>query len=219
MTVERDYFIEARKKMVEEQIRKRGVTDRRVLEAVTAVPRHLFVEPSLEKDAYSDRPLPIAENQTISQPYIVAAMTAWLNPQPESRVLEIGTGSGYQAAILALLAREVYTVERHEALHLEAAERLKRLGYHQVLAVLSDGSLGYEAAAPYDGILVTAGAPDIPKALLHQLKEGGVLVAPVGDRSQQQLIRITRQGEKFIREKGTPCRFVPLIGSQGWPET
>ncbi|NLN94094.1 MAG: protein-L-isoaspartate(D-aspartate) O-methyltransferase [Candidatus Hydrogenedens sp.] len=218
MIPDSDYFKQARKKMVKEQIRKRGVKDPRVLDALLTVPRHLFVEKSLQKEAYEDRPQPIAEEQTISQPYIVAAMTEWLNPFPESRVLEIGTGSGYQAAVLALLAREVYTVERHRALHLEAAERLKRLNFHQVICVLSDGSLGYEAAAPYDGILVTAGAPHIPEALLNQLNDGGVLVAPVGDRRHQRLIRITRLGDEFVREEGTPCRFVPLIGNQGWPE-
>lgn len=213
-----DCFKDARQAMVDKQIRSRGISDERVLHAMLSVPRHLFVDPSLEKEAYDDRPLPIGEKQTISQPYMVAAMTEWLQPAPDHRILEIGTGSGYQAAILSLLAGEVYTVERHRSLYLEAAERLERLSCHQVTPVLSDGSLGYAVAAPYDRILVTAGAPEVPKALLHQLKEGGLLVSPVGELGKQQLIRITRKGKEFIREKGMPCRFVPLIGSQGWQD-
>jgi len=207
-----------RKIMVEEQLRKRGITDPGVLAAFLSVPRHLFVDADWKTQAYEDRPLPIGAEQTISQPYMAALMTQWLCPAPEHRLLEIGTGSGYQAAVLSLLAHTVFTVERIDVLYHNASKRLTELGYRGITPLLGDGSTGHESGAPYDGILVTAGAPEIPEALLAQLKEGGMLVAPVGDRQHQRLIRIRRHRNGFHREEGTPCRFVPLLGAQGWQQ-
>lgn len=204
--------------MVREQIAARGVTDPRVLDALARVPREAFVPREWQAHAYEDRPLPIGCGQTISQPYMVAHMTELLHLSPTSRVLEIGTGSGYQTAVLAALAGRVVSVERHAALSKDAGRRLAALGYRNVALYTGDGSAGFPAEAPYDAILVTAGAPVLPEALQQQLADGGRLVCPVGPREQQQLLVLTRHGEAFDREAGTRCMFVPLVGTFGWDE-
>ncbi len=211
-----DAFAEARKRMVEEQLKARGIRDQRVLRAMEAVPRHLFVRPEDQEWAYADGPLPIGYGQTISQPYIVARMTELLGLKGDEKVLEIGTGSGYQAAILAHLAREVHTVERIPELVEMARQRLTKLGLTNVHVHHGDGTLGWSEAAPYDAILVTAAAPKVPEPLLEQLAEGGRLVAPVGSRGLQYLERWIREGQTFHRERFEPVAFVPLIGSYGW---
>lgn len=206
----------ARREMIEKQIRKRGVSAPRVLEAMAAVPRHEFVPDRFRGDAYADKPLPIAEGQTISQPFMVAAMTAALELTGSERVLEIGTGSGYQAAVLALLAREVISVESRTPLALAAQERLTNLGCTNVHVHNGDGSAGLPDAAPYDAILVTAAAPEIPWVLAGQLKEGGRLVIPVGDRENQTLMQAKLQNGKLETRALFDCRFVPLVGRYGW---
>jgi len=213
-----DNQAEARARMVHEQIAARGVTDARVLEAMRTVPRHEFVDHSDRFVAYSDRALPIGQRQTISQPYMVAAMSAALALPERAGVLEIGTGSGYQAAILAMLAGNVISIERHEALANQARERFARLGYHNVRVIVGDGSLGWPESAPYDGIIVTAGAPAVPDALRQQLAEGGRLVIPVGNEYLQHLLIITRHGDTFEERRGEACAFVPLVGQQAGPE-
>jgi protein-L-isoaspartate(D-aspartate) O-methyltransferase len=207
-----------RESMVRTQIAARGVRDPAVLEAMRRVPREAFLPPELEEFAYIDSPLPIEQGQTISQPYIVALMTVALELRPGDRVLEIGTGSGYAAAILARLAREVYTIERHEALARRAATRLAHLGCSNVLVRHGDGTLGWPEHAPYDAIVVTAGGPSVPEALVEQLAPGGRLVIPIGeDRTLQHLLRVTRDGDgRLRREMLGDVRFVPLIGAQGW---
>jgi protein-L-isoaspartate(D-aspartate) O-methyltransferase len=202
--------------MIETQIRKRGVSSPRVLEAMSAVPRHEFVPTEFRSDAYADKPLPIGEGQTISQPYMVAAMTEALEPTGSERVLEIGTGSGYQAAVLSLLAREVVTVESHTSLALSAQERLTDLGYTNVHVHNGDGSAGFPDAAPYDAILVTAAAPEIPSVLAGQLREGGRLVIPVGSREDQELVQARKEGGELKTRTLFGCRFVPLLGRYGW---
>jgi protein-L-isoaspartate(D-aspartate) O-methyltransferase len=202
--------------MIETQVRQRGVTNARVLDALAAVPRHEFVPDQFRADAYADKPLPIGEGQTISQPFMVAAMTAALELTGSERVLEIGTGSGYQAAVLAAVAREVMTVESRTTLALAAQERLTRLGYINVHVHNGDGSAGLPDTAPYDAILVTAAAPGIPSVFASQLREGGRLVIPVGDQENQNLIQATLQGGKFKTRSLLGCRFVPLLGRYGW---
>lgn len=211
-----DEYALARQRMVREQIQGRGIHTPRLLAAFEAVPRHLFVPPEELAWAYADGPLPIGEGQTISQPYIVALMTDLLDLQPTDRVLEVGTGSGYQAAILGQLAAEVHTVEILPALARQAAERLARLGYTNVHVHVGDGSLGWPEAAPYDAILVAAAGPEIPPPLLEQLAEGGRLVAPVGGRFSQVLEIVERRGDEFIRRRDIPVAFVPLRGKHGW---
>jgi protein-L-isoaspartate(D-aspartate) O-methyltransferase len=213
-----DPFIEERRQMVEVQLRGRGIRDERVLEAMGRVPRHLFVPRAARAKAYEDKPLPIDCGQTISQPYMVAIMTELLELRPTDRVLELGTGSGYQAAILTELASTVLTIERHGPLAESARARLSALGHDNVQVECGDGSLGYSLDAPYDGIIVTAGAPDIPGALVAQLAPRGRLVCPVGSREAQTLVQITRRGEGTVEKKGTACMFVPLIGERGWAE-
>ena len=213
-----DNQAEVRARMVDEQIASRGVTDVRVLEAMRAVPRHEFVEHPDRFAAYADRALPIGHRQTISQPYMVAAMSEALALPDRARVLEIGTGSGYQAAILTMLAADVISIERHEALASQARERLHRLGYESVRVVVGDGSLGWFESAPYDGIVVTAGAPAVPDALRQQLADGGRLVIPVGNEYLQHLLVITRHGDTFEERRGEACAFVPLVGQQAWPD-
>ena len=211
-----DYFQEARRVMVETQIRARGVTDPRVLAAMGKVPRHLFIPRHLWDQAYSDYPLPIGEDQTISQPYIVALMTEALELAGPEKVLELGTGSGYQAAILAELAREVYTIERLAALTREAQQVITALGYTNVHLRVGDGTLGWPDATPFDAILVTAGSPQVPAPLVEQLAMGGRLVIPVGDRYSQTLTRVRRTPEGLQNDYLGGCRFVKLIGRHGW---
>ncbi len=203
-----------RLRMVEEQILGRGLRDPRLLAAFKSVPRHLFVPQEDRRLAYADGPLPIGFDQTISQPYIVALMTSLLHLGGGERVLEVGTGSGYQAAILSRMAGEVHTVE----LLPQLAERAKRLlsEYPNVFCHVGDGSLGWEEAAPYDGIMVTAAAPETPQVLLEQLKDGGRLVIPVGKRGYQRLELWTRQGSQFDRDALIEVAFVPLRGKYGW---
>jgi protein-L-isoaspartate(D-aspartate) O-methyltransferase len=206
----------ARRAMIDAQIRKRGVTSPRVLEALVSVPRHEFVPERFRSEAYADKPLPIGEGQTISQPYMVAAMTEALELNGSERVLEIGTGSGYQAAVLSLLAREVISVESRTSLALAAQERLTNLGYTNVHVHNGDGSAGLPDAAPYDAILVTAGAPEIPPFLASQLRESGRFVIPVGDQENQNLLLAKLEaGELRVRPLFS-CRFVPLFGRYGW---
>lgn len=214
-------FAEERARMVDLQLAGRGIANPRVLEAFRTVPREAFLPERLAEFAYRDTPLPIGGGQTISQPYIVAVTVEALGLQGNERVLEIGTGSGYAAAILARAAKEVYTVERLQPLAEEARLRLERLGYHNVRVLCGDGTLGWPDHAPYDAIAVAAGGPEIPKALLSQLAPNGRLVIPVGrDQSSQVLTRVVREGEDRFREEAiTEVRFVPLIGRQGWPET
>lgn len=210
-------FSIARRRMVEQQIMARGVDDQRVLDAMSQVPRHLFVEPGLQSHAYSDASLPIGEKQTISQPYMVAAMSAALELKGHERILEIGTGSGYQCAILAMLVKRVYSIERIPLLAGRARKVLDQLSLSNVNIKIGDGTIGWRDQAPFDGILVAAGAPDIPNEYLQQLDVGGKLVLPVGDRFQQILMRVTRQNnDTFKREQLMGCRFVPLIGEHGW---
>ena len=205
-----------RRAMIETQIRKRGVLSASVLDAMAAVPRHEFVPEKFRPYAYVDKPLPIGEGQTISQPFMVAAMTEALELTGFERVLEIGAGSGYQAAVLSLLAREVITVESRTPLALAAQERLTDLGYTNVHVHNGDGSAGFPDAAPYDAILVTAGAPEIPRVLVDQLHEGGRLVIPVGDQDNQNLVQARKENGKLKSRVLFGCRFVPLLGRYGW---
>ncbi|MFO7767207.1 MAG: protein-L-isoaspartate(D-aspartate) O-methyltransferase [Pelovirga sp.] len=214
-----DYAV-ARRRMVQQQIIARGIDDPRLLEVMNKVPRHLFVDEGLRGHAYTDGSLPIGHKQTISQPYIVAAMSAALELQGGERVLEIGTGSGYQTAILANLAKRVYSVERIAALAARARKALDQLQLSNINIKISDGTTGWKEQAPFDGILVAAGAPDVPQEYLSQLAIGGRLVLPVGGYQQQSLIRITRLSDgKIHREDLMGCRFVPLIGKAGWSES
>lgn len=206
-----------RTEMVQKQIRRRGVADARVLEALRQVPRERFVPPRVRGRAYTDHALPIGGGQTISQPFMVAVMTEALELGPTDRVLEIGTGSGYQAAVLAELAAEVYTIERIERLADEARSLLDALGYGDVRVRVGDGTAGWPEMAPFDAILVAAGAPAPPPALLDQLSpDGGRLVAPVGDRELQNLVVVERMGTEFTTKRLMACRFVPLVGEEGW---
>ncbi|MBI1851450.1 MAG: protein-L-isoaspartate(D-aspartate) O-methyltransferase [Planctomycetes bacterium] len=205
--------------MVEQQLISRGIRDGRVVHAVLKVPRHVFVPGRSLDDAYADRPLPIGEDQTISQPYIVAHMTELLEIPSGAKVLEIGTGSGYQTAVLAELAATVVTVERHAALSAAARARLEALGYSNVHCCVGDGTLGWEAAAPFDRILVTAGAPSVPERVLGQLAtDGGMLVLPLGTGKILDLVRVVRHGNDFRSEVHGKCSFVKLIGEFGWPD-
>jgi len=204
--------------MVDDQLRGRGINDSRVLEAMGTVPRHMFVSEREQPFAYSDSPIRIDCGQTVSQPYMVALMTQELEVKPGDRVLEVGTGSGYQTALLAALGGEVYTIERHATLTDQARERLEQLGYTDVSYRVGDGTLGWPEAMPFDGILVTAGAPSVPESLRDQLADGGRLVIPVGTRSMQTLIVIRRNGTAFDEKQHTGCIFVPLVGEHGWED-
>ena len=205
-----------RRMMIETQIRKRGVSSPRVLEAMASVRRHEFIPLKFRNEAYADKPLPIGEGQTISQPYMVAAMTEALDLTGSERVLEIGTGSGYQAAVLSQLVSQVLTVESHTSLALAAQERLTNLGYENVHVHNGDGSAGFPDAAPYDAILVTAGAPEIPQVFASQLREGGRLVIPVGDRDDQELVRAQMENGRLKSRVLFNCKFVLLLGRYGW---
>ncbi|MEW6284587.1 MAG: protein-L-isoaspartate(D-aspartate) O-methyltransferase [Chloroflexota bacterium] len=208
-------FVAERRLMVERQLRGRGISDRRVLEAFETVPRHLFVPEEYRHLAYEDGPLPIGFSQTISQPFIVAYMTQLLDLTGNERVLEVGTGSGYQAAILSALTAEVHTIELIPALAERARKTLEQLGVTNVSIHIGDGSLGWEEAAPYDAILVTAAGPRVPPPLLKQLADGGRMVLPVGERGAQVLELWRREGEKFTHEILLPVAFVPLRGREG----
>ncbi|MGQ9857061.1 MAG: protein-L-isoaspartate(D-aspartate) O-methyltransferase [Thermodesulfobacteriota bacterium] len=214
MTV-RDYEV-ARRKMVETQIAARGIRDPKVLEVMRQIPRHLFLDEGMWDQAYQDHPLPIGEKQTISQPYIVALMTEALELTPSDKVLEIGTGSGYQTAILASLCDWVYSVERIRSLALKARRVLDELRLYNVSIKIGDGTEGWPEHAPYQAILVTAGAPEIPLPLKEQLAEGGRLVIPVGDRFSQSLYKLVKRKEEFHQEDLGGCRFVDLVGKYGW---
>lgn len=205
-----------RKRMVEQQIRGRGVRDTRVLDTMARLPRERFLPKSVRASAYEDRALPIGHDQTISQPYITAYMTEQLVIGSSARVLEIGTGSGYQTAILAMMGGHVYSIERIAELQAMACANLSSLELNNATLSTGDGSLGLADCAPYDRILVAASAPSIPGALVDQLVDGGVLVIPVGDRTEQTLIRIVRQGPRTIEEPTLSCKFVKLIGKGGW---
>jgi protein-L-isoaspartate(D-aspartate) O-methyltransferase len=209
-------FTWAREKMVQEQIIARGVSDARVIGAIRKIPRHLFVDPGLVNRAYDDSALPIAEKQALSQPYMVAHMTEALQLFGEEKALEIGTGSGYQTALLAELCFNVFSVEKIRALSHNARALLDRLAYHNIALHVGDGTLGWSDHAPYDAIIVTAGAPTLPKPLLEQLAVGGRMVIPVGDAQNQSLLRITRDGGGFHQEELGDCRFVKLLGKYGW---
>lgn len=210
--------VERRRAMIKAQIAARGVVAPSVLAAMSAVPRERFVPDDLQAFAYQDRPLPIGEGQTISQPYIVAVMLEALQLEPDDKVLEIGTGSGYVAALLSLITAEVFTVERVEALASEAAQRLRQEGYANVHVLHADGTRGWSEHAPYNAILVSAGAPEVPQSLKEQLAIGGRLVIPVGDhRHTQVLIRVVRDKADVYQTEGlTYVRFVPLLGEEGW---
>jgi protein-L-isoaspartate(D-aspartate) O-methyltransferase len=217
MTKEND-FARRRREMVERQIRRRGIRDIAILEAMLAVPREQFVLDAYRTSAYDDAPLPIPADQTISQPYVVALMIRALDLSPEDRVLEVGSGSGYAAAILSRMVREVHGVERHRELVDYARQRLEKLGYDNVHIHHADGSKGWPDAAPYDGILISASGPRVPAVLEKQLAVGGHLVMPIGRaRGMQNLVRLTRLSENEYRERDMGAvRFVPLIGEEGW---
>jgi len=207
-----------RANMIEHQLRRRGIKDERVLDAMAEVPREKFIPETLWTEAYADRPLPIGHGQTISQPYMVAIMTEALALQGKEKVLEIGTGSGYQTAILARLADKVFTIERMRALGREAEQRLAEMGIFNVLVRIADGTHGWKEEAPFDAILVTAGAPEAPETFLEQLKIGGRLVIPIGDRAIQTLYCYIRERSQIVKENYGRCVFVPLVGHYGWEE-
>ena len=204
--------------MVEQQLKARGIEDKAVLTTMEKVPRELFVPHEYRDSAYKDGPLPISEGQTISQPYMVALMTQCLQLQGHEKVLEIGTGSGYQMAVLLSITPHVYSIERLPALAQYAIDNLRSLGYENLHIKVGDGSCGWLEEQPFEGIIVTAGATDIPSVLKEQLADGGRLVIPVGPRYSQNLFRVTRRGDEFITEDFTACVFVPLIGKYGWKE-
>ncbi|MBU0485046.1 MAG: protein-L-isoaspartate(D-aspartate) O-methyltransferase [Proteobacteria bacterium] len=209
-------YEKARERMILEQLVPRGIIDQKVLEVMGKVPRHLFVEDALQAQSYSDFPLPIGEGQTISQPYIVALMTQMLNLRGDESVLEIGTGSGYQAAVLSRLCERVFSVERIKPLFVKARKIFDQLLYFNILCKIDDGTMGWPANAPYDAIMVTAAGPDIPQALVDQLADPGRMVIPIGDRTSQRLTLVTKEdGEIKVRD-GEAVRFVSLIGAQGW---
>ncbi len=209
-------FPKARIKMVEDQIISRGIKDDKLIAALKKIPRHLFVEEALQNQAYSDHPLPIGEKQTISQPYMVALMTEALLLTGKEKVLEIGTGSGYQTAILAELSEKVFSVERIRSLAIRARKLLYELGYFNVEIKIFDGTFGWTEESPFDAIMVTAGSPDIPQPLIDQLSIGGRLVIPVGDALVQDLFRVTKTEQGVRKEDLGGCRFVKLIGKYGW---
>lgn len=216
---ENESFAQARKRMVETQIKARGINDPRVLRVFERVPRHLFVSEEMRPDAYEDHPLPIGYGQTISQPYIVALMTSLLDLKGSEKILEIGTGCGYQAAILANLAAEVHTIERIKNLADFAGVNLASLALTNIQVHVGDGSLGWPEAAPYDGILVTAASPSVPANLIEQLNTGGKLIIPVGERWRQVLELWTKTSQGVEKKEILPVVFVPLRGEQGWQDS
>ena len=211
------YRHQGQRRALARELRQRGIVDERVLAALAAVPRHLFFEPAFEAHAYQDKAFPIGEGQTISQPYTVAYQTQLLGVQPHHKILEVGTGSGYQCAVLLRLTAHVDSIEFNEVLFARTRQRLAALGTTGAALHCGDGSVGLPTRAPFDGILVTAGAPGLPPALLRQLRVGGRLVIPVGDAQSQRMVRVTREGpESFVREEFETFRFVPLLGAGGW---
>jgi protein-L-isoaspartate(D-aspartate) O-methyltransferase len=212
-----DYRL-ARERMVKNQLIPRGIADENVLRAMGKIQRHLFVEDALVGEAYNDHPLPIGQKQTISQPYIVALMTEALDLTGKEKVLEIGTGSGYQTAILAELSTKVYTVERIQPLLEKSKSLLQSLGYTNIYFKAFDGTLGWEDFSPFDAIMVTAGAPKVPDPLLRQLADGGRIIIPIGNRYSQDLIKVTRVKDRFVEKNLGGCRFVDLIGEHGWKD-
>ncbi len=204
----------ARAQLVE-LLQKKGISDEAVLNAVGSIPRHAFVQDVFKPKAYDDSALPIECQQTISQPFTVAFMTQLLRVRRGDKVLEVGTGSGYQACILAQMGARVFTIERHFDLLEHARRRMDALGYN-IASKVGDGSIGWSQFAPYNGIIVTAGAPDVPSSLLRQLSDGGRLVIPVGDQATQDMIVIQRQGDEFVHSKNAGFKFVPLVGKEGW---
>lgn len=213
-----DQYALARRRMVEEQLVARGIKDERVISAMEKIPREFFVAAGLKDQAYSDHPLNIGERQTISQPYIVALMTEALQLNGSERVLEIGTGSGYQTAILLELSREVYSIERIKTMSYSARKKLYQLAYDHFQLRVGDGTQGWPEAAPFDAIIVTASGPSVPRTYLEQLADGGRLVIPQGAIENQMLMRYRKQGTQIIQEELGPCRFVKLIGEHGWRE-
>jgi len=212
-----EHLAEARREMVERHLKARGIRDERVLGAMAALERHRFVDGPMMARAYEDRALPIGQGQTISQPFVVALMTEALELQGDERVLEVGTGSGYQAALLSLLCEKVYTIERHSELLARARHVFDDLGLANIVSRRGDGSIGWPAEAPFDRIIVTAGAPAVPESLARQLAVGGRLVLPVGDRREQELKVVDRLSDSAFRGRGvTACTFVPLLGKEGW---
>lgn len=209
--------LERRRRMVHEQIRARGVRDPQVLQAMIAIPRERFLPAAQRERAFEDRALPIEAGQTISQPFIVAYMTELLNITPHCKVLEVGTGSGYQAAVLAQLAREIHTIERFEALREQAEKMLMSLAISNVFFHLGDGTLGWPDEAPFDRIIVTAAAPHVPPTLMEQLADQGRIVIPVGGPTEQRIVEIVKEGPRLIETPCLPCRFVRLVGKEGWP--
>ncbi|HIE05463.1 MAG TPA: protein-L-isoaspartate(D-aspartate) O-methyltransferase [bacterium (Candidatus Stahlbacteria)] len=205
-----------RERMVNEQIIGRGIKDERLIQAMLKVPRHRFVGENLRTQAYNDYPLPIGSGQTISQPYMVALMTELMGLRGQEKVLEIGTGSGYQTAILAELSEQVFTIERISELSLLARQRIESLGYSNVVFRVGDGTIGWPEYSPYARILVTAGAPDVPKSLFEQLADGGIMVLPIGDRSYQVLNVVKNDGGQPRVVQSAECTFVPLLGKEGW---
>jgi protein-L-isoaspartate(D-aspartate) O-methyltransferase len=214
----KDIYSNLRKEMVSDQLVARGIRDKLVLDAMKKVPRHKFMPENLEASAYEDNALPIGEGQTISQPYMVAIMTEKLGLKGGEKILEIGTGSGYQAAVLAEIAKKVYTIEYVPSLAEKAKKKFDDLGYKNIEVIAGDGTLGLPEKAPFDGIIVTAGAPSIPKTLTDQLADGGRLVIPVGERFMQVLTIVTKRGGKLDIEESINCVFVPLVGKYGWKE-
>ena len=208
----------SRERMVKNQLIARGIKDERVLQVMGKIPRHLFIEDALYGEAYNDHPVPIGERQTISQPYIVALMTEALELKGSENALEIGTGSGYQTAILAGLCSRVYTIERIKSLLGNARKLLSQLGYDNILFKTFDGTLGWKEYAPFDAIMVTAGAPSLPTPLMDQLADDGRMIIPVGDRYSQELIKVIRKGKSLEQESLGGCRFVNLIGIHGWSD-
>ena len=215
-TIGPEEFAERRAGMVEDQLRGRGIADERVLTAMGKVPRENFIAPEYARDAYADGPLPIGEGQTVSQPYMVAAMVEALEVRSSDQVLEVGTGTGYEAAVLAELAAEVWTIERHAELADKARQILAELGYGNVQVICGDGSLGLPEQAPFDKIVVAAGAPQAPPSLIAQLAEGGIMAVPVGNRVDQQLQVARKINGEMVTSRHVLCCFVPLVGAEGW---
>lgn len=209
-------FDELREFMINAQLVPRGIRDERVLKTMKKVPRHLFVDESIQYKAYDDIALPIDEGQTISQPYMVAIMTELLELKGNEKVLEVGTGSGYQAAILAELSKAVYTIDRFAVLVEKAEKRFRFLGYNNIHTRVGDGTLGWTEEAPFDRIIITAGTPEIPEPIMEQLSTEGIIVAPVGELFSQQLIKVKKSKGGILEERHTPCVFVPLVGKYGW---